>query len=84
MSCAAYFNQRFDLGVAGPAVYALASGIGLARIVDGAHGTSDTFVGMAYGYAVGRGVAQRVLERRADAAERSLHPGLNPGLRITF
>lgn len=85
MSCASYFNHRFDLGVAGPALWGLASGVGLARIVDEAHWTSDTFVGMTYGYAVGRAVAQRGLHRaRTAPAERSLQPGLGVGIRISF
>jgi membrane-associated phospholipid phosphatase len=85
MSCASYFNHRFDLGVAGPALWGLATGVGLARIVDEAHWTSDTFVGMTYGYAVGRAAAQRGLERgRIVPAERSLQPGLGVGFRISF
>lgn len=85
MSCASYFNHRFDLGIAGPAVWALAGGVGLARILDEAHWTSDTFAGMAYGYAVGRGVAYRFLDREAARnAERSLQPGLTLRWKITF
>lgn len=85
MSCASYFNHRFDLGIAGPAVWALAGGVGVARILDEAHWTSDTFVGMAYGYAVGRNIADRFLDREAARdAERSLQPGLTLRWTITF
>lgn len=49
MSCASFFNHRFDLGIAEPAIWALATGIGSARILDEAHWASDTFVGMAFG-----------------------------------
>ncbi|HUF49614.1 MAG TPA: phosphatase PAP2 family protein [Longimicrobiales bacterium] len=85
LSCASYFNHRFDLGIAGPAIYALAGGISLARTVDEAHWTSDTFAGMTYGYAVGRGVASRYRERSVERqAEQSMQPRLSLGWRITF
>jgi membrane-associated phospholipid phosphatase len=84
MSCASYFNNRFDLGVAGPAIYALATGIGLARIVDDAHWTSDSFVGMTYGYSVGRNIADRFLDRQRERQAGQLLPSLHVGLKITF
>jgi membrane-associated phospholipid phosphatase len=83
MSCASFLNHRFDLGLAEPAIWVLASGVGLARIADEAHWASDTFVGMAYGYAVGRNVAHRFLDRVSPPrAEQSLQVGV--GWRITF
>jgi membrane-associated phospholipid phosphatase len=85
MSCASFFAHRFDLGIAEPAVWMLAGGIGVARILDDAHWTSDTFVGMSYGYAVGRNIAHRFLDREAQRqAERSLAPGLTLRWKITF
>ena len=83
MSCASYFNNRFDLGIAEPLIWATAAGVGLARIPDEAHWSSDTFAGMAYGHAVGKGVAGR-FQARADARERSLQPLPRLGFRITF
>ncbi|HSJ12905.1 MAG TPA: phosphatase PAP2 family protein [Longimicrobiales bacterium] len=83
MSCAAFFNHRFDMGPAGPALYAFAGGVGAARIVDEAHWTSDTYTGMVYGYAVGRNVAQRSLDRSREASgERSMQPMAWIGWRI--
>jgi membrane-associated phospholipid phosphatase len=84
MSCASYFNRRFDLGAAGPAVYALAAGVGLARIVDEAHWTSDSFTGMAYGYSVGRNIADRFLDRRTNRLAAHSMPVLRLGLKFTF
>ena len=85
MSCASFFAHRFDLGIAEPAVWALAGGVGAARILDDAHWASDTFVGMAYGYAVGRNVAYRSRSRDvARQTERSLQPGLTLRWKITF
>ncbi|CAN5699432.1 phosphatase PAP2 family protein [soil metagenome] len=81
MSCASFFNNRFDLGLAGPAVYGLAAGVGAARIVDEAHWASDSFVGMAYGYSVGKAMAARYSNREA---ERTMQPQLTLGWRIAF
>ena len=66
MSCVALWNERFDLGVAEPLLYATAAGVGWARVIDGAHWPSDTFIGQAYGYAIGKGIADRYAERAAD------------------
>lgn len=66
MSCVSFWSHRYDLGVAEPALYVLALGVGWARIVDGAHWTSDSFAGQAYGWLIGRAVADRYAERRAD------------------
>lgn len=83
MSCAAFLNHRFDMGAAGPAVYALAGGVGAARIADEAHWTSDTYTGMVYGYAIGRAIAQRSLDRRQPGSgERSMQPAVRIGWRV--
>jgi membrane-associated phospholipid phosphatase len=63
MSCATYWNERFNLGWWGVPVYALAGAIGVGRLADGGHWTSDTVLGGILGYAVGREVARRSLER---------------------
>lgn len=82
MSCASFFNHRFDLGIAGPAIYGFAAGVGAARIVDEAHWTSDTFAGMAYGYSVGKAMAARYSNR--EAAREIQPPLLTLGWRISF
>lgn len=64
MSCATFWNKRFDLGYAGPVVYALAGAVGIGRLADGGHWTSDTVLGGILGYAVGREVARRSLDRK--------------------
>lgn len=85
MSCASYFNHRFDLGIAEPVIWAVAGANGVARMIDEAHWLSDTFVGMTYGYAVGRNIAHRYVERAARReAERSLRPGIQLQWKITF
>ena len=84
-ACTSYWNHRFDLGLAEPALYAVASAVALARIVDEAHWLSDTFAGAAYGHAIGKGVAGRHLERAEQrAAEQSVQPRVYLGWKITF
>lgn len=75
-SAATYVSERFELGPAEPALYAAATGIGLARMVDRRHWISDTFLGAAVGYSIGRSVAIRQKNRLADerASARSEQP----------
>jgi membrane-associated phospholipid phosphatase len=83
-ACTSYWTHRFDLGIAEPALYALATAVSVARVVDDVHWTSDSFAGMSFGYAVGKGVAGRFRQREGERAERSMQPGLYVGGRITF
>jgi membrane-associated phospholipid phosphatase len=64
MSCATYWNERFELGWWGVPIYAVAGAIGVGRLADGGHWTSDTVLGGILGYAVGREVARRSLARK--------------------
>ena len=68
-ACATYANERFEMGLVEPLLYAGATGIGLARMADRRHWLSDTVLGVAFGYATGRSVALRQKRRLAD--ERS-------------
>ena len=62
--CASFFSNRWDLGWGEPALYALATGIAIARTTsDEAHWTSDTLVGAVYGWGIGWMVAKRYVER---------------------
>ena len=63
MGCVTYWNERFDLGVAEPVLYALAIGIGLGRAADQRHWLSDTVTGMLVGHAFGRVVGRRARAR---------------------
>jgi membrane-associated phospholipid phosphatase len=86
MSCASFLAHRFAWGAAEPAMYALAGSMGLARVRDEAHWTSDTFVGMAWGWHVGRVVADRFLARQERRArpEAAALPGVVVGVRVRF
>jgi hypothetical protein len=63
MSCASFWSNRFDLGWGEPILYTAAFGVGWARVLDGAHWPSDTLFGQVYGWAIGKGVADRYLQR---------------------
>jgi membrane-associated phospholipid phosphatase len=95
LACATYWNKRFHLGAAGPAVYALAAAVGVGRLADKAHWTSDTVIGGILGYAVGKEIAQRSLDRNvnrlsggaAGSASLNMSPdagGLAISMRWTF
>ena len=68
MACATFLNRRFDMGYVEPALYALTAGIGVGRLVDRRHWMSDTFLGIAFGYASGRVVAKRSYDRANPTA----------------
>jgi membrane-associated phospholipid phosphatase len=91
MSCATYWNTRFKLGPAGAAVYGLAAAVGIGRIADKGHWTSDTVLGGILGYAVGREIANRALQRQSDRVTRGAQLYLSPdqtavtlGMRWSF
>jgi membrane-associated phospholipid phosphatase len=67
MSCATFLNTRFEMGLVEPVLYAMTAGTAVGRLVDRRHWTSDTFLGLAYGYAIGSQVANRSLKRAEKA-----------------
>ena len=92
LSCVTFWNKRFRMGPAEPALYALAAAIGVGRMADEAHWTSDTVIGGILGYAVGSEIARRSLSRQAMARGLStsslyISPGASGttvGLRWSF
>lgn len=95
MACATNWNQRFRLGAAEPALYALATAVGIGRLADKAHWLSDTVIGGILGYAVGNEVARRSLSRKAAGSSGAVGSasalymtrdvnGLTMGMRWTF
>ncbi|HEX7118437.1 MAG TPA: phosphatase PAP2 family protein [Longimicrobiales bacterium] len=89
MACSTFWSNHFDFGAWGVPLYLFAVAVGMARVIDGAHWTSDTLFGMAFGWAVGRGVAGRFAERdrpEADvaAAARAATPAITLSWRIRF
>jgi membrane-associated phospholipid phosphatase len=68
MACASFLGHRYSLGIAEPLPYAYSTVIGLGRMADGEHWASDTMLGAIVGFAIGREIAARQLDRRASAA----------------
>jgi hypothetical protein len=75
MACASFWNNRFDLGIAEPAIWAVAAAVGVGRTLDRGHWFSDHVLGGIAGYAIGREVARRSLAR--EAARSSATPSVN-------
>jgi membrane-associated phospholipid phosphatase len=64
VACASFLSHRFDNPyITGPA-YAVAIGVGVGRMVDRRHWTTDTILGVLFGYAVGKEVGIRSIDRR--------------------
>jgi len=91
MSCATFWSERFDLGLWSIPVYGVAAAIGVGRLADGGHWTSDTVLGGILGYAVGREIARHSLDRGEERDKRKTGIILSPertgttfGMRITF
>lgn len=63
MTCATFLNTRFDMGLVEPVLYGFAAAVGVGRIADRGHWTSDQVVGTVFAYAIGREVALRQRKR---------------------
>jgi membrane-associated phospholipid phosphatase len=96
-TCASFFAHRYDAPYLDPALIALVAAMGVGRIADRGHWLSDQTVGIAFGYAIGREVARRQLQRlsRERGRSSSITPtrqpileasddGVRMGLQFTF
>lgn len=63
VSCVAFLTNRFEMGYVEPALYVVGLGVGVGRMVDRRHWNSDTMLGMVFGYAIGKEIARRSLNR---------------------
>jgi len=64
-ACASFLSHRFGNPYITVPAYAVTIGVGVGRLVDRRHWTSDTILGALFGYAVGKEVGIRSLDRRA-------------------
>ena len=80
-ACYAALAERFDLGVAEPILWTIPIALGLARVPDEAHWLSDTYLGIGLGYAIGRAIGGRVVERAAPSGPQ---PALSVVARVRF
>lgn len=63
-ACASFLSHRFNNPYVTVPAYAVVVGVGIGRMVDRRHWTSDTILGVLFGYAVGKEVGIRSLDRR--------------------
>ena len=70
MACASYFSHHYSLGILEPAMYGYVTTIGLGRMADGWHWTSDTIAGAVMGFAIGKAISDRQ-SARASARVRA-------------
>lgn len=86
VACATFWNTRFEMGVLEPILYASAAGITLSRMTDRRHWASDTWVGVAAGYAMGRSIAARYARRQArrerEKQNEQIRMSVLEGLRV--
>jgi membrane-associated phospholipid phosphatase len=82
--CASYLSHRFHLRYATPVLYVVVAGVGIGRMVDRRHWTSDTVLGTLIGYAIGKEVATRTLHResRSGSAPGTRSSGVTQGLFV--
>jgi membrane-associated phospholipid phosphatase len=64
-TCATFLSHRFELGVVEPALAVLVTAMGVGRMADRGHWLSDQVVGVVFGYAIGKEIAQRQKRRLA-------------------
>jgi membrane-associated phospholipid phosphatase len=76
VACASFLTKRFSMGAMTPVSWAVAGGVGAARMLDRRHWLSDQVLGALFGYAAGRAVAarssHRVAPTNAAAARRGM------------
>jgi len=86
-ACATFWNSRFHMGLLEPVLYAGAAGITFSRMRDRRHWASDTWIGMATGYAIGRSVsaryAQRESKREQQKTPEAIRAALLNGLQLS-
>jgi membrane-associated phospholipid phosphatase len=68
MACASFIGHRYSLGALEAIPYTYSAVIGAGRMADGEHWASDTMLGAIVGFAIGREIALRQLDRKRDRA----------------
>ena len=83
LGCATFWSKRFNLGIAEPLLYGVATAVGIGRMADGAHWLSDQIIGGILGYAIGNEIARRSLARKTGGPPGALN--VSPGAGgVTF
>jgi hypothetical protein len=81
VACVTFWNSRFHMSVLEPVLAAGAAGIAFSRMADRRHWASDTWVGIAAGYAMGRSISARYARREAKREQKKLQ---NEPIRASF
>ena len=71
VACTTFWNSRFHMGVFEPVLALSAAGITFSRMADRRHWASDTWVGIAAGYAMGRSISARYARREAKREQKA-------------
>jgi hypothetical protein len=71
VACTTFWNSRFHMGVLEPVLALSAAGITFSRMADRRHWASDTWVGIAAGYAMGRSISARYARREAKRERKA-------------
>lgn len=79
MGCVSFWNNRFRMGAVEPVLWALAATVGVGRLADEAHWLSDQLIGTILGYAIGKEIARRSLDRESERAAREASTAGGPG-----
>ncbi|HUQ81130.1 MAG TPA: phosphatase PAP2 family protein [Gemmatimonadaceae bacterium] len=72
VACATFWNSRFHMGVLEPVIGVTAAGIALSRMADRRHWATDTWIGIATGYAMGRSISARYARREAKREQKKM------------
>jgi membrane-associated phospholipid phosphatase len=80
MTCASFWTRRFDLSYAEPIILGAALGVNVGRVADRKHWLSDALVGAVFGYAMGKGMADRQRGRADERADDAGRPSPFEGL----
>ena len=86
-ACASFLSYRFTKRSVVIPANLLAAAVGIGRMVDRRHWSSDTLIGILLGYAIGKEVARRSLEReqpRANQAKGASGAPVLIGWQATF
>ncbi|HKO17071.1 MAG TPA: phosphatase PAP2 family protein [Gemmatimonadaceae bacterium] len=76
MACASFFAHRYALGIAEPAMYLYVAAVGLGRMADGRHWTSDTVAGAILGFSIGKAIADRQRRRHGAPSGGGARPNV--------
>jgi membrane-associated phospholipid phosphatase len=72
VACATFWNSRFHMGVLEPVIGVTAAGIAFSRMADRRHWATDTWIGIATGYAMGRSISARYARREAKREQKKM------------